>query len=371
MQSKVKHQQRVHHTRNALLKMVRTRGPGIKLPTFQEMCTDLAVTRTQLEQALSSLEAGGLILRRHGSGIYGTERVAQKTIGVVFGGDIFGKDFSPFWSLLLQAVREQAGDRQFRPRAYLDISDSAGGLDGHEQLVEDLEAHRLDGLLLLAPAFDHDEAAELRAHGVPQVVFGGNAPADWSVTIDWSPFLKRVADELVPTGCQRVGVLAQLAQRAELEEVLRAAGRHDIQTDDWSYETWAPTIPGAGTRENCARRLTEQMLAGHATNPLPDTLVSLDDTATRGVITALAAAGLRPGRDIRIVTAENKGSPVLEPWPAELTRLEFDPQAWVKAALEMLATLMDGRTPAVNPVRVAPAVNPVRVAPAGWAEQRV
>jgi DNA-binding LacI/PurR family transcriptional regulator len=324
-------------------------GAGSKMPPVRTICTDFGVSTSTLDPVLRRLELRGTILREHGRGVFVTDRVDHKTIGVVFGGDIFSPSFSPFWSLLLQAARELTADGPFVPRAYLDIAEGGGGLGSHAQLIEDLEARRLDGVLLFAPAPDHDQFTELGGRGVPLVCFGGPG---WSVTIDWEPLLMQAGAELARQGCRRVGLLAPPAHRAALEAAFRQAGVADVQIDDWSYETWAEIIPGAGTRENCAHRLTTQMVAGQAANPLPDALISLEDTATRGAITALLQAGLHPGRDIRIVTAENKGSPVLDPYAADITRIALDPRACMQAALEMLETLMDGGTPTENPVRV-------------------
>ena len=354
MRSEVEHEATVQRTRHAILSLVRQRGPGIKLPTVLEMCAQFRVTRTQLEQALVQVERAGLLNRRRGSGIYGTARASQQTIGVVFGGDIFSPPFSPCWSLLLQAAREQVGDRGLVPRAYLDMAVGDGPLGGHAQLVEDLEACRLDGLLLLSPRHHGQEVAALRVYGVPVVVFGGKAPADWVVELDWAAFFGLAAQAVAATRCRRLGLLAVPDLRQDLAGAFRAAGRRVPRLDDWSYATWARAIPGAGTHEDCARRLVERLLAGGATPPLPDTLISLEDTMTRGVLTALHQAGLRPGRDLRIITAENQGSPVLAPYAAELTRIVFDPRDCMQAALGMLATLMTGGTPARSPLLIAP-----------------
>ncbi len=341
---------RVDEVREELLQMAVARGPGIKLPTVRELCAQFDVPFRTLEHAILQLEQRQLLVRRQGSGIYATDRVRQQSIGVVFGGDIFQPMFSPFWSLLLDAVRGQAGESNLLPRAYFDIE------DGHRQLVEDLEARRLEGLLLFAPRFEYDEASELRAHGVPLVCFGGNAESDWSVTLDWDRYFELAAADLAGAGVRRIGFLAAPSQRPVLEHALGRAGGADIEIADWSFETWAGTVRCAGTRESCAYSLTQQMIAGRAAAPLPDALLCTDDTAARGAITALLAAGLQPGRDIRIVTAENKGSPVLEPWAADLRRIVFGPEECATAALAMLETLMDGGTSPQNPALITPRI---------------
>jgi DNA-binding LacI/PurR family transcriptional regulator len=336
----------------ALLAMAMELGAGSKMPPVRTICTDFGVSTSTLDPVLRRLELRGTILREHGRGVFVTDRVDHKTIGVVFGGDIFSPSFSPFWSLLLQAARELTADGPFVPRAYLDIAEGGGGLGSHAQLIEDLETRRLDGVLLFAPAPDHDQFDELGSCGVPLVCFGDGKDGNWSVAIDWEPLLMQAGAELARLGCRHVGLLAPPAHRAVLEEAFREAGAEGVRIDDWSYETWANVIPGAGSRENCAHRLTGRMIAEQATNPLPEALISLGDTATRGAITALLQTGFQSGRDIRIVTAENKGSPVLDPYAADITRIAIDPRECMQAALGMLETLMAGGTPEVNPVRV-------------------
>jgi DNA-binding LacI/PurR family transcriptional regulator len=341
----------------ALMKLIEARGPGIKLPTIDEMCVQFNLSRTPLENAIRAIETRGLLRRRRGSGIYVADRVRQKTIGVVFGGNIFSSGFSPFWSLLLEAVRQQVGERELRPQVYLDISDGHEGLGGHTQLVEALEARRLDGLLLLAPQSVRDEAAELRAYGVPLVVFGGQSP-EWVVTHDWRPVFSLAARELATRGCRRVAILGLTtdADRQQLEHDLREAGYEGEPVLDWSYHTWVPRIPGSQTRESFGRELARRMIANRANHPLPDSLVSFDDTMTRGVITALQEAGLQPGRDIQIATTTTKGSPVLEPYTSNLIEIEYDPATSVRAAFDMLDILMNGGTPPQNRLLIAPRV---------------
>ncbi len=339
----------------AVLDLAAARGPGVKLPTLQELCDQFDVASGTLDRILRQIEERGVLRRKHGSGIYVTDRIRQKTVAVVFGGDIFSSGHSPFWHLLLQAVRKQAGDRPDRLfQAYLDISTARDGLGGHEQLAGDLASRTLDGLLLFTPDETNDEAGRLYATGVPLVVFGGRAPG-WRVTHDSAPLIRLAARELAARGCRRIGLLGLdvLPHRPLLEAELRAAGA-DAQLADWSFETWSSRVSGAVTRERLGFELAQRMVAAPDGLPLPDGLVSMDDTLTRGAIAALLLAGLMPGRDVHIATGANKGSPVLDPYADDLIRIEYDPAENVRAALEMLDTLMDGGTPPANPVLIEP-----------------
>jgi DNA-binding LacI/PurR family transcriptional regulator len=351
-----KRSNRAEKLTEALLVMAMQRGADIKLPTMQELCRQFDVARGTLERALTPLEQRGLLYRKHGSGIYVSPTIHQKTIGVVFGGNIFDSvHYSPFWLLLLQAVRQQVADRKHRPLAYLDIAQASDGLGGHEQLIEDLKNRRLHGLLMLEPSHPGDETRNLGSYGVPLVVFGGHSP-EWTVNHDWRPIFSLAARELATRGCRRVAILglASHTDRQQLEHDLRAAGYEGDPVLDWSYLTWAPRLPGQPNFETFGRELARRMIADRANTPLPDSLVSVDDTMTRGVITAFQEAGLQPGRDIQIATTTNKGSPVLESYASNLIQIEYDPAADVHAALDMLDVLMNGGKPPQNPVLIGP-----------------
>ncbi len=339
----------------ALMALARARGPGVKLPTFEELCLQFSVSRTTLERAMEPLERQGLVRRKHGSGIYVQPAISLKTVGVVFGGDIFSPGFSPFWSLLLGSVRQQAGGRDLQPRAYFDLSEGGPDCGGHVQLFEDLEACRLHGLLLCAPQKDDQEWRWLDACAVPRVSFSA-AGSPWCVSFDYDAFFRLATAALAPSGCRSVALLGHgiLAQRPQIASALAQAGLADVQVVDWSYETWSKIIPGAGSHEHCARALAQRLLADADRTPLPDAVISTEDTATRGLVAALQQAGLQPGRDLRIVTSENTGSPVLDPFADGLTRIAFDPADVIRAALGMLETLMAGGTPPQPAALIAP-----------------
>jgi DNA-binding LacI/PurR family transcriptional regulator len=349
----------------ALLAMALDLGPNARMPTVRTLCARYGVSTSTLDPVLRSLELRGAIVRQHGRGIFVAPTIRHKTVGVVFGGDIFSASFSPFWSLLLQAVREQAGERELEPRAYLDISRGHDGLGGHAQLLEDLEERRLDGLLLLTPSYQDDEAGRLRRHGTPLVVFGGMRNDNWRVTHHPVTLYRLAARKLAARGCRTVALLGPdvWARRPLIETELRAAGAKAAQIVDWSFETWEASLPGTLTREKTGYELVRRMIAARAETclraglkqaPLPDGLLTTDDTVTRGAIAALQQAGLQPGRDLHIATGSNKGSPVLDPYADDLIRIEYDPAESVRAALDMLTVLMDGGTPTINPVLIEP-----------------
>ena len=210
------------------------------------------------------------------------------------------------------------------------------------QLREDLQAQRLEGLLLLAPHHSYDEASKLRAFGVPLVVFGGKS-TDWNVTHDIAHFIHLAAEEMVNHGCRRVALLGHgvLEYHPCLSAALREE-RADIEVADWSYETWAWRIPGAGSQENLAHKLTQPDDRHDARHPAAGRTGQSGRHHDAWLHHGTAAGRIAPGRHLHIATSVNKGSPVLDLYAHEVSCIEFDPAQSARAALGMLSTLMDG-----------------------------
>lgn len=316
-------------------------GPGCQLPTVIELCEQFDVAKVTLDGVLGQLEQQGIVERRHRRGLFVSASLGLKTIGVVFGEDIFRLHFSPFWGLLLQAVRDQTSGRtDLRAQAYMDISKGHNGLAGHAQLVEDLKAGRLHGLLVFSPS-SQEELRQLQSFGVP-LIAPFDQPDSTAADREDRTVVDRIAGELAARGCRRVACLQSGEDGvARLADALRHAGLASVEVMDWTMETWKSRLPGIiTTLESYGRLLVARMIADTAPSARPDALVSLDDTMTRGAITAMLQAGLKPGRDLTIVTQSNKGSPVLEPYAADLIQIELDPADIVRAAITKLETLM-------------------------------
>jgi DNA-binding LacI/PurR family transcriptional regulator len=339
----------------ALLTLARELGPEQRLPTVRQLCASFNVSTSTLDIALRELETRGMLVREHGRGIYTSSTIRQWTIGVVFGADIFQPGFSPFWSLLLQAIRAQAEENELRLFAYLNISQGHSGFGDHTQLMDDLAAGRLDGIYLLAPRYDDDEISYLRESGIPLVIHGGKGH-DWHVKLDIIESVHLAVKVLTKRKCKKIAVLGHNVRECLplFENLLNKTGRTEII--DWSYATWARNFPGIKYPEHLAYQLTLKMLSDRSNISLPDGIFSLDDTMTRGAIVALQQTHIRIGQDINIVSIANTGSPVLTLYSNQVVCLEYDPAHNVRAALNMLTTLIGGGTPAKNPFLVAPSI---------------
>lgn len=318
-------------------------GPGCQLPTVIELCAQFNVAKVTLDGVLGQLEDQGIVERRHRRGLFVSANLGRKVIGVVFGGDIFSEHYSPFWSLLLKAVRDQTGGRSdLLTQAYMDISQGHDGLAGHSQLLADLESRRLHGLLLFTPA-SREEVSQLAGFGVPLVdPFEGEGRPEAR-----HAKALRFARELAARGCRRVACLQYGADEVPLlADALREAGVAGAEVLDWTKQTWETRLAGITNHESFGRLLMARMIAEIAPSDMPDALANMeDDTMTRGAITAMLQAGLKPGQDMTVVSLVNKGSPVLDAYSRELVSIEIDPADIVREALAKLEQLMNAGTP--------------------------
>ena len=175
------------------------------------------------------------------------------------------------------------------------------------------------------------------------------------VTMDWATFSRLAIEQLRRDrpDCRRIGFMGPPKDRLVFAAELQHGGMAGVELEDWSYETYAEIIPGAGSRENCARLLLEHKLAT-AIAPVPEVLISLQDDMTRGAITALYQAGKRPVHDLHIITADNAGSPLLQTYAADLTMIDFDPRELAQAMLEVLDRLLAGEPLPATPLAVPP-----------------
>lgn len=349
----------------ALLALGRKRGPDGKLPTLQEMGEQYAVSRTTLETALESLERRGLIRRKHGSGIYVTPRIAQKSIGLVFGHNIFDAGDSPFYALLMRRCRERARSHGERFSFFIDPLPEevgAGAPPVHPDLADAIASEKLHGILLTARNSEAEETW-LRAQNVPVVSLGfvedGPPPA---VSIDHKELIRLGVSALAAQGCRRIGLITphdpdSSVGAGQIRSFRDALQRRHLGRDDawvWS-RTLAPARVGA-TRDDHGARAFKTVFGG--SGRVPDGLVITDDMLTRGLLLAAGTAGLQVGRDLRIATHANTGSPVLTEWADRVTRVEVDPDDIVDAMLGMLERLMMGEAVEEQTVVVKPVIRP-------------
>lgn len=358
--------------RRKLRQLIDASEPGDALPSYTQMIRSYGVGQATIDRVMREFDAAGLIVRKNGKGIFVSSRVVQKTIGLVFGRDIFGVGVSPICGMLLRQCEDRAREHQENFKAYLDLPHASVSEDdvlpARRALAEDIQAGKLDGILLV---WSHgpEEEAWLRAQKIPVVSMTGDylRPKDYSVCLNYTEMVREGVKALASEGCRRIGMLTPLAylrgsgydeDRKVFAAALKRAGLE--MRPEWIWEDRAGKSTNEGGNETHEeqgyRAFLELFGKGWGGGPLPDGLVSLDDMLTRGALAAARKLKVEIGSELKIATHANQESPALQGYEQELVMMEIDINEMVEAMFGLLETLMDGGLPKEKIFHVKPAV---------------
>lgn len=325
----------------ALRERLRQAVPGQELCTVAALRLEFGVSQHPIDRALQELRQEGLIESRRGSGIYVTERLRQRHIGLLTGFDIFAFDKGQFPLQLLGALREEARRRHCHLRYYLPGSDDDPSTCP-EPLRADIRARVIDGVVAQAVYW----WPNLKDASVPVVGLGSLPGIADCVQLDHLAGLDVGVQALVACGCRRLAFLT-CDRPGEAETVNTSLARHGAESrPEWRLATgWRNSHDAeeVGTRQFAA--------LWDALPEKPDGLVAQDDYVAHGALHALRQRGLVAGRDLQIASHANKGVNLFGNAP--VIRIEFDPAEIATALLDRLLARIAGEPPLPHRV-VAP-----------------
>lgn len=337
-------------------------GPGMKLPTAQQLAEKLGVTLTTLDRSLAKLEAKGTISRRQGSGIYVSNNLLDLRIGMVFGRNIFQLGGSAFYLLMLQHCEKLAEAEQKQFSFFLSPNHRAIPHDTGQfnpELAASLKQDKLDGLLLCE--INNDEYEKwIASKGIPTVAL---APSKHfpTVGIDSEQLIRDSVAHLASQGCQTIGLMGILSRHYEFFE--KAAAQHNLTIQHEAViHPEDEKDPPFDTHEPLGRewmRLCLERCGGK--EGLPDGIVMTDDLLARGACRHLKDQNIQPGKDLKIVSHANKGSLSLEYWQDHITLAEVDPDHMVHKMFELLEDQIAGRKLSSKAHKIAVSIQPPEI----------
>lgn len=358
---------KVEYAGKALNEMALALGPGGKLPTVRELRRSLGVAHTTLSDALWDLEARGVVDRKHGSGIYVSPRIHQKTIGLVFGFDIFSRNVSPFYRLLFQTAQSEIGQRKGKFRFYLDFPHGEGALAAAD-LVEDIQNGRIHGLI--GVGLLDETLHRLKQQSIPLVILssGHGRRSVYEVGCDWNEMIRAGVTELSRAGGRRIGLMmsrglrcdskgGEIAAQDVFRGMLEQAGCPFLPSLYFEYPAVPMTRPNDLPLDHLewSRRTVLQFFRKNQDVQLrPDGLLILDDRFAYGTLLTLDELKIRVGNDLKIASQSSRGMPPFA--GRELILLELEPNLIAQALLTTLRALMEGGQPKDEVVVVQPQV---------------
>jgi DNA-binding LacI/PurR family transcriptional regulator len=355
--------------------LARELGPGAKLPRcLTHRCPRHAA-------ALEDLEGQGVITRRHGVGIYVSERLHHRNIMLLCNPAFFqGEEVSPFWNMLVQQARERAAGNAEDLALHFTRPDSVP-FDYKSQLLTEtvmaeVRGGRVHGILGVGLRISTVEW--ITARRIPFVAFAGPGPC--LVYLDSVASVQMGVEVLAAQGCRRIALWSSVSPRRVIcrQEVLRrptltafpaildASG---IPFDPELIRTNAHLCPDYPAGDEDANGYTEMLgmsqqeqgrqtareVFGPDADPrlCPDGIVCTEDTMMQGALPVLTRLGVRIGEEVHIATHANAGSSALFGYEDVLIRMEVDPARLVREMYTLLEDQMDGRMPE-TPKRVLP-----------------
>ncbi len=323
--------------------------PGDRLCTIAAFARRFEVSFHSVREALSVLEQEGLIERHAGRGTFVCDGQKGRHVGVLVEIDLAAPHTSYYYrraaGQTVELLRAAGVDArlytghasQTQPRP-LDITST--------EFRAALALNVFSGVIAFA-APEHRFPLwfqDLRRAGIPIVSGGGKIgeEVDAVVRPDLNQMIRSGVGYLLAHGRRRIALMAWRSrwepaghQVEEFIDTFRAAmAEAGLPVyDRWVRDDLPPVAPGAGWEE-----FREIWMAGDAHGEKPDGMLIADDNLFLGAAMAVLQLGIRVPEDLLIVSHHNQGSGLASPLP--VTRLEFNPDAFAQARVDLLLKLM-------------------------------
>ena len=313
---------------------VRSAAVGERIPSIRSLRNKYSVGQTAVERALSRLAQEGLLEVRPKSGVY---RCAPAPSPVTL---IYRRSESPesgtYYGDFVAGLIVELAKAGHPVRLHRTASDAAFGdilrhLARTRELAVTFALKRSDTELIAR----HQDRVPDFFHVLPNIV----EPVDRSVYLDDRAIVRLQIDHLVQRGHRRVGYLHRhrddVWSRPDAERLhaFRAAAvDHGLPLRPADV-AW---VGDAG--EHLARGVADMM----AQDDPPTALVLCGDSYVNPAYAALRAANRTPGRDVAVVSVNNR------PWcdftAPPLTSVDVSPQRGAAVLAGMLQRQKDGET---------------------------
>ena len=247
---------------------------------------------------------------------------------------------SYYFASILRGINELAIERGYR----IITCYSNESVKGEIRAIEDLLFSRVDGIIACPSndLVDFSHYEHLQQELVPFVHIDRNCPGLQSHKVLTNNFnaTKSVVDYLVKTGCKRIALITNLEPlavgRERYEGYIEALKDNDLPFDK---DLIIHGNLGTSTSEEAAKYLL-------TLSPLPDAIISNNDSVAMAVMKIIKEQGFRIPDDISVVGfSDDPFSSFLEP---SLTTVAQPAYLIGMKALEVMLDILDEKIPAVT-----------------------
>ena len=314
-------------------------APGARLPTQVQLIEQFGVSGVTVQRAINNLTREGFICTRGRNGTFVAANPPHlSNYGLVF---MDQADRDTHRSRYHEMLESQA----FRLQREVDRRVTVfNGISGHaddegtRQLLADVRAHRMAGLMLVDPDTLEDNPL-LEEQAIPRVaVMSCEVELPCPIVCpDIAGMIDLGLDTLVSAGRHRIAILTTgPIYRKHRAHLLTAIKRLPITVHDRWIQVTPHDLPEA------VRNMVLLLMAS-GNSERPDGIFILDDNLAEAASTGLIEAGVRVPQDVSIVAHCN--FPWLAPSVLPVTRVGFDTQAILDQALGVIDIQRRGMAP--------------------------
>lgn len=326
------------------------RAPGDFLEPEAHISSRLAVSHKTVRQALMLLVDEGLIKRHRGRGTVVVDRMATGEFALVARPIMLSETASESYPLRVRLLTEALHQENSNWQVRLHLGrESETGEDFAEtlDLLEPRVLHHLRGVFSFSQLYDTEQ--KLADAGIPLVMLA-NRGGTYRVKCDSGDVLRLGIDHLKEIGCRKVGLVWQTwryRKQEPFEQKDRMFASLALGLGLECRPEWMPCLDGDITEQRGYALFAEFW---SRVQDRPDGIVVVDDVLCKGALRAILQSGIVLPDDLRLVTQATHGVPL--PYHLPVTRVEFDIAQQSRLATEMMVTLLKGRTPPENEIRV-------------------
>lgn len=320
-----------------ILQYLRTRimlgefSPGSRLPTFEQLESQLSAGRTVIQLAIAQLKADGFITSCPRQGMYIADKPPHMDrFALVFPVFPGHRQWSGFHEAMMQQARHMSGKKspvQFE--MFLGINDERRGGEVLDTFLKQVHRQHLAGIILLHQTHDlatHDIVIHSQ---IPLVIVDGErgmTPRP-QICTDIPMLFKHGITSLKQAGRKRIAMVYMgdtftWLTPAHFQEVGIAYRKAWVQCIGRSHPQTVESVI--------------HLLMDYPVNKRPDGLFIADDNLLSLSLTALDAMGLQIGKDLDVVSHFN--------WPCaahcrpSVIRVGFDAGKLLQSCLDVFAT---------------------------------
>lgn len=333
---------------------------GRRLKSERELATMLGVGESKVRKSLESLVKEGVLVRRRGSGTFvrriadpppviPTDPVMEDVVQGLFSDDsiaimethtarlhlgLWGdlESHDSIHQSILSSISRAVSARGHRFSVHSCVQDweTNKPIPVHE-LAEQLKANPCDGYIVV-----HDYAETfLKAIGdrnVPVVYFrAGTTPVRHEplIMMHTNEAIERAVYKFADQGLEKIALIAQ--RRHKTPEPEQRAYENVMQFLGLPYRKSILCDIGVVPAMNAVRGMIKS-------GDIPEAVYVADDNVLLGVSEALSIEGLKPGKDIAVITLSNRSFPL--PSGFTWSRFEFDRERFGQLIIDDLLNLL-------------------------------